>query len=324
MIHTPPKLTRPPHLPDEYWNAIAAEDERLRNAVRSGDMSDMVGSVKCLCESVAQVTMDLAGSPSPLDKYKTTISAAHNVLKRQRGRDLTSDPAVGRLADAAKRMAEEIGGLRNTMGTGHGRPRLPEVTQEATNLSLDGGLMWVQWALQRLDWYCYGRPTQLVEDLARCTFSKGELGERLTAANIEDLDNEAQRALGVAVGRRAATGTVVVRWDGIDEPIENGTLSPWTTDYRLGAATGLLRSPQGRWSLQDDWLKLALSLLTPIPDITDWLADLVEPSKLDRPLMASGEATTALLRTLDALAASRPEPERADWCVLRSNIEVIE
>jgi hypothetical protein len=61
----------------------------------------------------------------------------------------------------------------------------------------------------------------------------------LVVSNLPRLEPQHQRATGVAVGQRAARGTVVVHRDGVEPSMSSDNLAIWPRDYRLGLVYGL-------------------------------------------------------------------------------------
>lgn len=94
------------------------------------------------------------------------------------------------------------------------------------------------------------------------------------AANLPSLDEKYQRSIGVAVGQRAARGTLVVRGDGVESALTADTLTDWPREYRLGLVQGLWFDPQGQPTLTSSTLLDGIRILNPIPDssaeLTDW------------------------------------------------------
>lgn len=83
-----------------------------------------------------------------------------------------------------------------------------------------------------------------------------------------------QRALGVAVGQRVTRETLVVQRDGLDPVISSLELEPWTKDYRLGLATGLLEDADARTTITPRALEMTFDVLRPVEDWTEWLEEL--------------------------------------------------
>lgn len=272
----PAGLKRPRHLPDDHWVAISAEHRRVQDALDVDDASAFIGSLKSLVESVARVVLDVAGEPAESNaSFEGTLNRAHDLIVGQKGFDLADNRPFALMASQAKKMAANLGNVRNEFGTGHGRAGIPLIKDEMVSLSASGTYIWVEWAIRRLDPFTAGRPVPLIDDLRHATFTKGSLAHRLDAANLPNLEPHHQRALGVAVGQRVTSGTFVVQWDGLDPAIATSELEPWTRDYRLGLATGLLEGVDARPTLTSRSFELALEALAPVEDWTGWLDELV-------------------------------------------------
>lgn len=322
MFATPEPLKKPDHLPEDNWAAIAAEEGRLHQSVESEDPAAIIGCLKSLVESVARVTKDLAGEPADVNaSFDATVNRAHDLLRRQPGIDLTNDNDFSRVASQACKIASSLGTIRNAYGTGHGRARPPAVLDEMVHLSLDGGLMWVRWALRRLGPFTLGRPGPLIEDLHGGWFTSGSLAMRLQAADLPSLDPVHQRAVGVAVGQRVARDTFVVRWDGLDPARTSSELSPWTADYRQGVATGLLQDGDGQWTLAPRFVQWAVEVLEAVPDNSEWLEATVPAivASTNRGLLSGDDAAEARA-TVARQATSRPEEEQSLWTSLAEHL----
>lgn len=270
----PTSLKRPRHLPDEHWNAISSEHQRVIDALNVDDASALLGSLKSLVESVARVVLDIAGEPAESNaSFESTLNRAHDLIVGQRSLDLADNRPFALMASQAKKMAANLGNVRNEFGTGHGRARVPIIKDEMVSLSASGTYIWVEWAIRRLDPFTAGRPGPLIDDLRHATFTRGSLAERLESASLSTLEPHHQRALGVAVGQRVMSGTFVVQWDGLDPAMDSSELEPWTKDYRVGLATGLLEDADGRTTITPPALEMALHVLRPVDDWTEWLEE---------------------------------------------------
>lgn len=324
MFPTPRQLERPPHVPEDNWTAVRNEERRLHEAIISDDSPAIIGALKSLVESVARVVKDIAGDPADSDApFEGTVSSAHNWLHRQPGLDLATDPPFGTMASQAKKMAANLGAVRNEFGTGHGRARPPAVMDEMVELSMEGALIWVRWALRRLGPFTSGRPGPLIEDLKYNNFRAGLLAQRLRDANLPNLEEHHQRALGVAVGQRAARGTFVVERDGLNPAIESNELIPWTREYRWGLATGLLENAEGRWTLRKPNIQGAVDAIAPVPDNSPWLATTVYrlvTSLAPGPVGLTDEEGIEIHALVIGLASSRPAPEAHYWQTLAGHI----
>ena len=311
-------VERPPYLGDEYWTSIDAEVARLDRSLASGDLVQAIGGVKCLVEAVAKVALDINGTPAdPSASFDATVNKAHTLLAQQPGHELAHESEFGRMATQASKIARNLGNIRNEFGGGHGRARQPRVKDEMVDMALDGGLLWVRWALRRLGLFSEGRPEALIRDLVEdgAVFRAGMLRRRLEAANLPTLEPRHQRALGVAVGQRAMRGTFVVREGGVIACLESDdTESLWTPDYRIGLAQGLLFDPDEQPTVGDQSLRDALMALDPLPDCSKDLGELVErivTNTEEGTIAADVPASYQLEKFINSRAEVRPEPEHA-------------
>jgi abortive infection Abi-like protein len=152
-------IARPEYLGDQHWNVIDLEVGRLHRSLRAGDDSQALADLKCLIESVARVTLDIAGSPAdPNESFDGAVTRAHDLLAKQPGHELAIGSEYVRMASQASKIAKGLGIIRNEYGGGHGRARVPHVRDEMVDLTLDGALTWVRWALRRLGSFRTGVP----------------------------------------------------------------------------------------------------------------------------------------------------------------------
>ncbi|MEU6191304.1 hypothetical protein [Nocardia sp. NPDC047038] len=313
------EIQRPPYLADGYWQCISAEADRLWRSLEAQDASQALGDIKCLVESVAKIVLDINGTPPPpSEDFKKVVGDAHKLLAQQTGYGLVHTSPFGDMANQALKVARNLAEVRNNYGGGHGRFRTPDLADEMLHMALDGGLMWVRWAVRRVSYFAEGRPTPLINDLIvnQQTFYSGVLKRRLVAANLPSLEDKHQRSIGVAVGQRAAQGTFVVSHDGVDACRDSDDLNTWPAGYRIGVVSGLWFDPQGRVTLTSNSITDALKILDPIPDcateLTDWVEEIVK-SKIV--LTDTEEITTvvtawkAILNRID----DRPTSEHAAW-----------
>lgn len=224
-------VMRPEHVGEAHWDAINIEIVRFARALEAGDDPQAIGYLKCLVEAVAKVVLDINGTPaSGNENFDTIVSRAHELLATQPGRELAYQTPFRNLATQARKMAVSMGTIRNNFGAGHGRARQPEMRSEILDLAIDGSLLWVRWALRRLGYFAQGRPETLIRDLVgdphgSIIFYSGDLTERLSNANLPNLEPKHARAIGVAVGQRAAMNTFNVRIEGVDACVADPDLT---------------------------------------------------------------------------------------------------
>jgi hypothetical protein len=196
------------------------------------------------------------------------------LLAGQPGHELANQSPFGAIAMQACKIAKSLREIRNEYGGGHGRARLPDLTDEMVALALDGGLMWSRWALRRIGYFSEGRPIPLINDLTTGTiFRSGDLKRRLLASNLSKTEPRHQRSIGVAVGQRAMQGTFVVQRDGVESCLDSDDLVVWPREYRVGLAYGLWFDLNERATLSFGSIKTVFAVLEPVPDCS---ADLIE------------------------------------------------
>ncbi|WP_406364412.1 hypothetical protein [Streptomyces sp. NBC_00645] len=238
-------LPRAVGLQHDQWRAIEDAYGRLAAAVAADDRPLVVGSSKELVECVARTTLVAYGRVvADGDEYTKVLASAHQVIEHAMGPDIPGNHPLRLIPDCAKKMAIQLRELRNRYGTGHGRATIHDITDEVIDASVHAALVWVRWALARLQTVLLGAVGPLVNDLRHGLFSRGELATRLEAANIPHLDKAEQHRLGVAVGQRAANETFNVRLEGIracaDDP------QRWPDNYREGVVQGLFVNEDGQ------------------------------------------------------------------------------
>lgn len=273
------------------------------------------------------MALDIAGTPAdPNASFDSTVNRAHTLLAGQPGHDLANEPDFARMAAQARRMACSLGTIRNQYGAGHGRARQPRIRDEMVDLALDGGFIWARWALRRLGMFSEGRPDALIRDLVDVpqTFYSGTLRRRLEAANLPELEERHQRSLGIAVGQRCMRQTFVVRWDGLDPALESDDLNVWPAAYRFGLAQGLWFDPDEIPTATPQSIRDGLTVMDPIPDCADELADLVgrivASTEPGLPGEVSAEVATSATFVRDRIRL-RPPAEQPALARLADHIE---
>ena len=271
----------PSELDDEYRAAISAHVERLDAARDHGDLSGVVGCAKELAESIARVVLDVRGQVlSDSRGFTSIITAAHKAVERQPGEGLAgSDEAVRKMAQSAKGLVTELAQLRNAVGTGHGRARLPPVVEEQARVATDATIVWARWMLGRLPSYLLSDVRELIKHLGRGQFRQGLLAARLTAVDLPNLETDDARALGIAVGRRTVGETFLVKIEGVDPVIDHPGRYP--AAYRAGVVRGLLFNEQGALCTRASAVSLAVDLLSvddQVEALLDEIAQLITSS----------------------------------------------
>lgn len=322
-------LPRPLRVGEAHAEAIGVEVERLARAIDAADDAQALGYLKCLVEAVAKVALDLNGEPAASNAgFDTIVKKAHDLLAGQHGKGLTQDSPFANLATQARKMAVSMSAIRNNFGGGHGRARQPEVSAEMLALASDGSLLWVRWALRRLDDFAQGRPETLIRDLVgdpygALTFSSGDLTARLEGAGLAEADPRHSRAIGVAVGQRAARDTFNVRIEGVDAAVNDPDLTRWPAPYRLGVARGLLFTPDERSTFTAQNVLHALQICLPVLDAPEEIGGLIcEVLQTVPPgnLPGDPQSTLALTWLVDQNSLKRPPTEQPAWAALGAHL----
>ncbi|ONI79055.1 hypothetical protein BWI15_00310 [Kribbella sp. ALI-6-A] len=315
-------VPRPEHLGEAHWGAINIEVDRFVRALEDGDDAQALGQLKCVVEAVAKVVHDINGQPvGSNSNFDTIVNGAHDLLARQPGRELAYQSPFGDVATQARKIAVNLSRIRNSYGGGHGRARQPELQAEMLDLAMDGALMWTRWALRRIGHYLYGRPETLIRDLigdpyGQIVFYGGTLTERLADANLGGIEERHARAIGLAVGQRAARDTFIVRHEGVQAAIDDDSLERWPVPYRLGVAYGLLFTPEELPTLTTYNLLQAMQICEPVreaPNEVSAILNRVRASRPPGPLLESSPAVTQLLWLIQNAPRRRPEEEHEAW-----------
>lgn len=311
-------LPRPEGLDHRAWEAIWAHRERLNTALTGRDRSLIVGCAKELVESIARVVVEARGDTAPANiNFEALIGRAHIALERQPGPDLSSNPNLRAIAQGLRTIAAQLGDIRNTYGTGHGRTADPQIEAELSDVAVEAALLWSRWALRRTDDLILGNLVPLLDQVrGPGTFSQGQLTRRLQAVNLPALEEADQRRLGTTIGRRAASGTFNVRIEGVDACIDSGDVQTWPTPYRVGVAIGLLLDWDGVLQLIDGMPLRAAQVIAPVADL-DGALEAVWTAVGEAPIPASlrnqPAAARAAAATLDDAAGVLPAAQRATW-----------
>lgn len=272
-------LPRPDALDQAAWAAIQDAFTRLRTAVGTDDRPLIVGSAKELVEATARVVLEARGHPAASgQEYDKVLGDAQRIIEHQPGPGIAADATIRQAATFARKLAGLLRELRNTYGTGHGRAAVPIVEDEVLETCVDAALLWVRWALRRLQHLLLGSLQPLIADLRSSTFGMGELATRLVAAGLPTLDPDDLRQLGVAVGQRAARNTFTVRIDGVEACAASQDAAAWPPPYREGVVEGLFLDPLGHTHVDDQALapRLAAEILVPHPEQGRVLTELAD------------------------------------------------
>lgn len=316
-------LARTSHVSDAHVSAFELELSRLARALDADDKGDAIGSLKSAAEAVAKIVHDLDGKlVSGSADFAGTVKSAHTTLAGQQGQELAYESSYGKIATQASKIVGNLGAIRNDYGSGHGKARQPEIKDEMLALALDGTLLWLKWALRRLDSFAQGRPEALIRDLvgdtttSSITFYSGDLAKRLEAANLGTSDPNHARAIGVAVGQRASSGTFNVSIDGIEPALADADLVRWPAPYRVGVGAGLLFDPSEISTIRARTLLHSLQICLPVTDsevdITVLIGRVIKATPTGAMLGDTGDKAD-VLALIERQTPHRPPNEQAAW-----------
>ncbi|SID30140.1 Uncharacterised protein [Mycobacteroides abscessus subsp. abscessus] len=261
-------LAQPKGIDHQAWAAIIGHRDRLKSAMGSADRSLVLGRAKELAECVGKVAIsergEVASSGMP---FPQVVGTAHRLLKRQPGAELSHDPTLQSLVQSAMKIVKDVGAIRNSFGSGHGRQREPVVEQEMADIVVAATLLWVRWVLRRIEPLILGQPTALIRDLRDgLTFYRGDLTERLRASGLASLEPTVQQTIGSAVAERAMRGTFNVRIEGVDGCAASDSLTDWPLHYRRGLVGGLFFDETGNVHATAQAVESIAEIVANVPD----------------------------------------------------------
>lgn len=105
------------------------------------------------------------------------------------------------LSQAALTIVSTLTELRNELGTGHGRAKVPRVSREAAVAATDASILWSRWALARLDEVLGGEVDRLISELSGGHFGRGFLDRRFDEVGLD----ACSRTINTASARRLLT-----------------------------------------------------------------------------------------------------------------------
>lgn len=311
-------LPFPPALAAESRAAIEAGLSRLNRAEDAEDRPQIVGCAKDLAEAVAKSIIAASGDTAGGSAgFPALIHQAHRALQRQPGPGLSSAPGVGEIAQGAKTLVTALGSVRNTHGAGHGRAFEFDVEDEMLDLVVPAALLWSRWALRRLGQLLAGELQPLIDQVTGPgTFGRGDLAARLQAADLPRIAPVDQRRLGLAVARRALSGTFMVRIDGVEACAADDSIIRWPPAYREGLAQGLFVDRDGYLAPEPWSVEAAARVLAPIPGPLEAVVDLLallEQSPLLPNLAANASRRAELIVALSESARLLPPGQQGPW-----------
>lgn len=261
-------LVQPKGIDPQAWAAIIGHRDRLISALDGVDRPLVLGRAKELAECVGKVAISERGEVAPAGMpFPQVVGTAHRVLKRQPGSDLSQDPALQSLVQGAMKIVKDVGEIRNSFGSGHGRQREPAVEQEMADIVVAATLLWVRWVLRRIEPLILGQPTALIRDLGDGqTFYRGDLSERLRASDLINLEPAVQQKVGSAVAERAMRGTFNVMIEGVDACAASDSLTEWPLHYRRGLVDGLFFDEAGNVRASPPGVESIANIIANVPD----------------------------------------------------------
>ena len=259
-------LKQPEHLDNDTWAAVEEHRQRLVRALRDSDRPLALGSAKDLVESVGRAVADGKGLVVPSDAdFSAVVNAAHTALQRQPGPDVSMSAGVRHISASMKRMVVGIRDVRNEVGTGHGRAEVYRIQDEMVSVVVESTMVWVRWALRRLEHILIGEADELIRELRDEVVYRDSLQRHLEAVEMPNQAPEVQHAIGVAFGQRTARNTGNALTVGVEPAVASDDLAAWPPAYRFGIVEGLVIDRWGYRSAPRRWVPTIVSVLQPIP-----------------------------------------------------------
>lgn len=318
------ELTKPDHLDPATWAAIEQHRARFAAAYSSTAKSWALGSAKELVESVARVVCDAKGLVVPGGgDFNTAVNSAHVTLARQPGRDVSMTPEILSIAGQAKKMILNLRSVRNDFGTGHGRANVVQIDAEMASVVYDAALLWVRWALRRLEHILIGEADLLLAEVRQGIVNRRSLERHLAAVMLPDQPSETQRALGAAFAQRSAWWTFITRDVGLGPCVKSEDLVAWSAEYRLGVVDGFIVSRWGTADLDPHWVPALVSVAAPVPPrtVSSGLSEIAEKVAQSERGALTPEASAALVTSMEAEALRLPPEMQPAWAELTDQLE---
>jgi Abortive infection C-terminus len=259
------ELTRPDHLDDGAWAAIESYRRRFADAAAANDRPAAAGAAKDLIECIARCVLDATENPlGDSVKFPKLIYEAQKALKRVAGPDIGISEEVKAIANAAQAIATGVSAIRNEVGTGHGRARLPGIDDEMATIVSDATMLWCRWALRRLGHLLAGYPNLLLAEV-NTPVGLDKLQRHFDEVRMPHQPPDIQHAIGVAFGRQAAGGFGNAFIVGVTPAAELPDLGEFPVSYRLGLAEGMVIDYAGQIGLIDSYVSVFVDVLVPVP-----------------------------------------------------------
>lgn len=247
--------------------AIERALERTWRSSAADDVEATIGAAKELVETVAKVSINaLGGSYGSNADIPTLANEVLTALGLHPG-GLQGRDSLRRLSQSLISTVNAIAELRNSDGTGHGRAVPSSLHMSHATLAMETSLAWSHWVLSLTARAVRKNLPidQVVSDLAGpLTLSRGKLPRLLKDLGLDDLGEEAQHKLGLAVARRwSVNGTFLPREDVI-EPMAAGRAT-YPPAFAAGVIEGLLLDYDGYLRVRPNDLELVASIGERLP-----------------------------------------------------------
>lgn len=302
--------------PAETQQVIEQHALRLRRGRDANDAEGLIGTSKDLMETVAKTTLESLGRTyGSATDFPKLCSAALEALELHPSA-LQDRQALRNLAGACITIANAITSMRNSDGTGHGRSRPTDLHAFHATFMVETATAWSKWMLDVTAKLLDGREVvnKAVQDVSgEAIFHRGELSRFLEEIRLDDLSDEDQHRLGVAVGRRwNVNETFIARIDVI-EPLAKGE-ARYPTAFSTGVVEGLVTDDHGYIRTGELEIELIVGIVRQLPDearkeLVRHLVDVVENA--DAPYTSKPLREQAAIRRLRHEAAAAPSQEVA-------------
>jgi hypothetical protein len=232
-------------LPLSAQEAIGAAEDRLQRAVDAADVEGTVGASKELIESVAKAVIDLIGGSYGSDV--SVLRLANQTLEalKLHPAALQGRASLQRLGQSLISTVQAIAELRNTDGTGHGRSARSNLDMTHALLCRDVAVTWSRWTIASARRADRAPLDEIVGGISGpLSLSRGKLPALLKDIGLEELGDDDQRKVGLAVARRwSVNGTFLPLVDVI-QPIARGDVE-YPPAFCEGILEGLLLDHNG-------------------------------------------------------------------------------
>jgi len=199
--------------------AILANANRVDRAVAARDTEQIVGTAKDLVECISKVVIETLGGTYGSDEGLPKLAREELDALKAHPSGFQGRRSLQEFTQAVAKVPSAVAELRNHDGTGHGRPSPTDLHEETATFVYEVAVAWSRWMLAALGYVLAGMSE--LEEAVRAiekgqVFHRDELQASLDELRLDQLEPEQQRRLGVALGRRWATGTFLVGLDVVE------------------------------------------------------------------------------------------------------------